>query len=235
MTECKGQPRLQKVVAIAIFLKYKLGQSSIMRNYSVNKIHTLTKISATTIKKYLPILKQCGFVDFCGKNNQHLIVTKLCSHTKGRNVKIDNFCFDSYKDVYKSLRAYLALIIQSHKDFVKRTIQIAANPKNWNEFIAARKYMKRLVKQGVLCGLHDEYREYGLSFKRIAIETGNCARTAQRIMNYAINKGWVSKKRNFKKIFMPKINRRQSDIFTFSTLNNIYIVYANTYELNILL
>lgn len=233
MTECKGQPRLQKAVAFAVFMKHKLGNSSLMRDYTINKIHTLTKISATTIKKYLPILKQCGFVNFCGKNNQHLIVTKLCSHTQGRNVKFDNFCFDSYKDVYKSLRAFLALIIQSHKDFVKRTLQIVAKPKNWKEFKAARKNVKRFVKQGILCDVREKYKEYGLSFKRIAIETGNCVRTAQRIINYAIDKGWVSKKKNYKKIFVPRINRRQSDMFTFSTLNNVYIVYANTYELNI--
>lgn len=233
MTECKGQPRLQKAVAFAVFLKHKLGQSSMMRNYSVNKIHTLTKISATTIKKYLPILKQCGFVAFCGKNNQHMIVTKLCSHTKGRNVRIDNFCFESYKDVYRSLRAYLALLIQSHKEFIKRTLQIAANPNNWEEFKAARKTVKRLVKQGIIRGMNVAYKEYGISFKRIAKETGNCTRTAQRIINYALNKGWVSKKRNYEKIFIHKINYRQVDGFTFATRNNVYRVFANTYELNI--
>ena len=56
MNEMKGQPRLQKALAFAIFLKFKLGRSSLMRNYSTNKIHTLTGISATTINKYLPVL-----------------------------------------------------------------------------------------------------------------------------------------------------------------------------------
>lgn len=232
MNECKGQPRLQKAVAMALYLKFKLGRSSMMRNYSINKIHNLTKISATTIKKYLPILKENGWVTFCGKKQQHLIVNKLSSHTENRNICVDIFCFDSFADTYRSLRSFLALIIQSHKNFIKRTLQIATNPQKGENFKDARKLVKRLVKQGILRDVYSTYKEYGLSFKRIAKETGNCVRTAQRIMQYAINKNWVKKQNHVEKVFVPNINYYKVEGYTYSTKNNLYRVYSNTYELN---
>lgn len=229
MNDCKGQPRLQKALAFAVYLKFCLGRSSTMRNYSINKIHTLTKISATTINKYLPILVEQGWVKFDGKNQQHLVVSKLCSHTDKRNICIDKFCFDSFKEVYRSLRAFLALIIQSHKDFIKRTIQIATNPQKGQNFKAARKLVKRLVNQGVLRSVYDAYKEYGLSLKRIAKETGNCVRTAQRIMNYAISKKWITKQHNYEKVESANF---YDDGFMFYKNGNLYKIYANTYELN---
>ncbi len=222
---------LQKALAFALLLKAKLGRSSSMHNYSINKIHTLTKVSATTINKYWPILIKNGWVKFEGKTNQHLIVSNLASHTDKRNIRVDNFCFDSYKDVYRSLRAFLALIIQSHKDFIKRTIQIATNPQKGQDYKAARKLVKRLVRQGVLRSIYDAYKEFGLSLKRIAKETGNCIRTAQSIMHYAITKGWVKRHHHYKQVFAPKVNYQYVEGYTFSTKNNLYRVYANTYEL----
>jgi len=229
MNELKGQPRLQKALAFAIFLKFKLGRSSMMRNYSINKIHTLTGISATTINKYLPVLIENGWVRFDGKNQQHLIVCKLASHAENRNICVDKFCYDSYKDVYRSLRAFLALIIQSHKDFIKRTIQIATNPKRGQNFKAARKLVKRLVRQGVLKSVYDAYKELGLSLKRIAKETGNCVRTAQNIMNYAISKNWCSKQHHYEKVESTNF---YYDGYMFYKNGNLYNVFANTYELS---
>jgi hypothetical protein len=229
MNECKGQPKLQKALAIAVLLKQRLGRSSMMRNYSINKIHTLTKISATTINKYMPILIENGWVSFCGKNNQHLIVSKLCSHTDGRNICVDKFCFESFADVYRSLRAFLALIIQSHKDFIKRTIQIATDPKRGQNFKGARKLVKRLVRQGLLRSIYDAYKEYGLGYKRIAEETGNCIRTAQRIMQYAVRKRWTKKQSHYERVYAPNYF---SDDYTYHKDKFMYIVHANTYELS---
>lgn len=229
INECKGQPKLQKALAFAILLKYKLGRSSLMQNYSINKVHTLTNVSATAIKKYMPILIENGWVSFCGKNKQHLVVRKFASHTKTRNICVDKFCFKSFKDVYYSLRAFLVLIIQSHKDFIKRTLQIATNPKRGQNFKAARKLVKRLVKQGILKSVFETYKEYGLSFKRIAKETGNCARTAQRIMQYAVNKKWVEKQNHYEKVNSTNF---YCDYYTFYKNGKLYKVYANTYELS---
>lgn len=235
ITECKGQPKLQKALALALYMKHCFGRSAMLKNYSINKIHNVTGISATTIKKYLPILVEYGWIDFVGKENEHLIVCKLASHTAGRNIKVDKFCFKSFLDVLRSLRAFIALLIQAHKDFVKRTIQTFAAPETTIEFKAARKQVKRLVRQGVLSGVDSAYKEYGLSFKRIAKETGNCVRTAQRIIKYAIAKGWVGKHHNQEIIYLPNICYRYVDGCTFTTKDYIYKVNANTYTLNVCL
>lgn len=232
VNECKGQPTLQKALAIALYMKYKLGRSSMMRDYTINKLHKLTHISPTTINKYLPILIKQGWVHFDGKNKQHLIISKLASHTDNRNICVDKFCFTSFTETYRSLRAFIALIIQSHKDFVKRTIQIATNPQKGENCKAARKLVKRLVKQGILRTIYDAYKEYGLSYKRIARETGNCVRTAQRIMKYAKDKNWVKIHHNQEQVFAPKVYFRKVEGYYFSTKNNLYRIFANTYELN---
>ena len=232
INECKGQPKLQKALAIALLMKQRFGRSSILKNYTINKIHKMTGISATTLNKYLPVLIEYGWVSFCGKNNQHIVVSNLASHTDGRNIKVDRFCFDSFFEVYRSLRAFIALIIQSHKDFIKRTIQIATDPKRGQDFKAARKLVKRLVKQGVLRSIYDGYNEFGLSYRRIASEIGNCIRTAQRTIQYAIDKSWVVKEHHSERIYAPRVNYDNVEGFSFSTKNNLYIVYANTYTLS---
>lgn len=228
---CKGDPQLQKAVAFAIYVKYKFGRSSMMRDFTINKIHKLTGISPTTIKKYLQILSRMGYLSYQGKNNQHLIICRLSSHTDRRNITIDKFCFDSFKDVYRSLRAYVALSIQAHKDFIRRTIQTATDPKRGQNFKAARNIVKRLVRNGILKSVYGVYRELGISYKRIAKETGNCVRTAQRIIQYAVSKKWVTKHTHFEQVFAPKVNFHYVEGFTFSTMNNLYRVLANTYVL----
>lgn len=232
MNECKGNPQLQKAVAIAICIKKHLDRSSMMRNYTINKLHTLTKISATTLNKYMPMLIENNLVRFEGKNNQHLVVSKLASNTNNRNICIDKFVFDSFQSIYYSLRSFLALIIQSHKDFIKRTIQIATKPQRGDDCLAARKLVKRLVKQGILNGKYERFKDFGLGLKRIAKETGNCIRTAQRVMKFAIENNWCVKHKNVLQFWAKNVFYRDIQGFTFSTKNNIYKVCANSYVLN---
>lgn len=222
---------MQKALAFAILLKHCLGRSSMMRDYSINKIHLLTKVSPTTINKYLPMLIENGWVGFCGKDGQHLVVKRLCSQTRGRNITIDKFGFESFSDVYRSVRAFVALLIQVRKEYVRRTIQIVANPQKGDNFYAARKLLKRLVKQNILSDIYAKYKEYGLSLKTIAKETGNCVRTAQRIMSYVVEHGWANRQHHYEQVFAPRVNFRHVCGYTFATRNNLYIVRANTYDM----
>lgn len=230
MNEIKGQPMQQKALAFAIYLKFKVGRDSIVKDFSINKIRKITGLSATTINKYLPILLQNGWASICGSTKKHLVINRLASSTNNRNVCIDRFCFNSFKDVYNSIRSFLAILIQARKDFIKRTIQIATNPKVGENCKAARKTVKRLVREGIIRDV--EYKEYGLSYKRIAKELGNCARTAFRVMQYAIKKKFVGKHNNVEQIYAPKVFYRSIIGYTFSTKNNIYRVYANTYTIS---
>lgn len=230
---CKGDPRLQKALAIALYLKHLLGRTSTMPNWSANKLHKLSGISPTTLKKYLPIIRRQGWAHFCGKNNEHLVISSLSSHTADRNIRVDAFRFDSFKETYRSLRAFLALAIQHRKDFIGRTIQTYRDPSSHKELVKARKTLKRLVGKGILKGVDVKFRELGTSYKRIAQETGNCIKTAQNIIRYALNMGWCHKKRNCEQYYLKGICFREGgEFFTFSTRSNIYIMHPNRYILH---
>lgn len=232
ISKCKGQPMLQKALAFALFLKSKLDRSCSIPNYTINKIHEITGIPATTIKKYLPTLAQQGWITFGGKNNQHLFISNLCSSNDKRNIKTDMFVWDSFKNVIRSIRAFIALAIQARKNFVKRTLQALANPVNDKDFKATKRLVKRLVKQGVLDSRYQTYKEYGLSLKRIAKEIGMCVRTTQTIMNFALEQKYVAKYHNFEQICAKNVHYLNIEGYTFTTNNNMYIIKANLYVLS---
>lgn len=228
----KGNPKQQKALSLCLLLKYRCGRNSTIKDWTYNKLHNITSMSATTLRKLLPILIKNGWVHFSGKNNQHLVVGRNASHNKERNIRVDIFCFDSFKKLYNSVRALVALAVQHRKDFIRHTIQTCHNPKDNKELRKARKHMKRLVRMGVLKGMDDEYNELGLSYSRIAQETGNCIRTAQRIIKFAIIAGWCSKKQ--KKTFyqLKGISFREGyGLFTYASKDYIVIMGANRYSL----
>lgn len=230
-----GDPLLQKAVAIAVFVKRKLGRTATMGNFTINKLHKLTKISPTTLNKYLPILVENGFARIEGKNKKSLTILNMSSHNKGRNIRIDRFCFNSFKEVYRSLRAFLALIVQSRKDFIKRTLLLTTDPKSGKAYKVARKKVRRLVRNGFLNSMYQKFVECGLSLKRIAKETGNCVRTAQSIMQYAIKKGWCKKQHNFERFrvnFSDSLSKYIPFKHAFLKNGYLYVFHANTYTLS---
>lgn len=231
ITDIKGQPMLQKALAFALLIKFKMGRDSTVPNWSINKLRTISGLSSTAIKKYLNILNELNWIRYEGKSYQQLTIKRIASHTPKRNINVDALCFDSFKDAYNSVRALIVMFIQSHKNFIKRTIQTAENPSYKDDYKSVRKTMKRLVKIGILNGLYEDYKEYGLSYKRIARETGNCEKTAFTFMQYAIDKGWIIKHNNVVQVYSPNVNYREVEGYTFSTKNNLYVIHANVYEL----
>lgn len=230
--ECIGNPRIQKAVSIAVLLKIRLGRVSTMHNWSVNKIHELTGISATTINKYLPLMKSIGLVCTEGRNNGHLVVKRLSSKRQGRNIDISKFDFSSFKDIYNCLRAFLALAIQARKEFVRRALHASQNPSSPGELKRARSKLRRLVKNGVISGMDAKFEDHGISRARIARETGNCLRTAHNIIEFAINKKWWKKENHEIRVLLSGIAYRDTgELFTYTTKNYLVISLANTYIL----
>lgn len=228
--ECKGNPLMQKTVAMAIYIKFILGKTSNLPDYSVNKLHKITHIAPTSIKKYIPIMIKKGWAMI---RNGSLTILCMRSHNTGRNINIDRFNFESFKETYRSLRAFIALSIQARKDYIRRTLLLVNNPKSAKENKVARKKVRSLVRRGFLDSLYQKYMEAGLSLKRIAKETGNCVRTAQRIMQYAIRQKWCKKQHHFlkfpaKKYFLEFIPSKHA----FMSNGFVYIVQANTYTLS---
>lgn len=230
--ECIGNPRIQKAVSIAILLKIHLGRISTMHNWTVNKIHNLTGISATTIKKYLPVMKALGLVHTEGRGSEHLVVRRLSSKRQGRNIDISQFDFSSFKDIYNCLRAFLALAIQARKEFVRRALHASHNPASSGELKRARAKLRRLVKNGAISGMDAKFEDHGISRARIARETGNCIRTASNIVSFAIKMRWWRKENHKIRVLLSGIGFRETGgLFTYATKNYLVISLANTYTL----
>ncbi len=122
--------------------------------------------------------------------------------------------------------------IQYNKDFIRHLLQARHNPDTPECFRKARRQVRNLVKNGVLDSMDAQYKEYGLSLKRIAEGVGCCVRTAQRIIDFAEFNQWVERERHFEWYPAPGVNHRQIDGFTFSTKDALCIVRPNTYVLS---
>lgn len=229
--------RQQKVLSTALALKIALGAKSEIRNWNYNKIKKIIKISPNTFKKLLPDLEKEGFVKFVGKNKQTMVICKLHSDTADRNISVDLFDvgkdgFVSYKEVYYSLRTFFVMYLQHKKNYLRKTIQSYQNPKRSDNFKLLRKKVRRLVRGGVLRSMQDGFKEWGMSYKRIAEQTGNCLRTAQRIVKYGIEHGWMTKQVNIIRDYIPNVRGRYVPGYDFTTRNYGYILYANSYTLS---
>lgn len=228
--EIQGSPLKQKALALAICVKLHIDISSAIPNFSINKLHTITGLSPNTIKKFLPIMEELGFVSYQGKDNNVLVVHRLCSKKKHRNITIDRIKTGSFKQIYNSLRSFIFLFIQANKDSIKRLFQSISNPKSMKELRSAKRTCKHLAALNIVFG--NEYQEYGLSLRKIASSIGCCVKTAQKVVDFAIKNKWAKKNNHYKKDYMPNVCYTNIDGYTFTTLNHGYKVYANTYELS---
>lgn len=224
--DCRCDQRRQKAVAIALYIKQCLGRDSTLKDFTFNKLHKLTGISPTTLRKYMPILIDNGWVTFSGKRNQHLVANRISSKTDNRNASIDCSQATSFKEILTLLRARIVLMIQERKDYIKRTIQAASNPSNYKEGKEARSILKRLVRNGVVASMFSCYRELGISLKRIAEEIGVCVKTAQKIIGKAIEKKVLVREHHSERVFSPN---HLIEGYTFYHNGYSYLVHANTY------
>lgn len=219
-----------KAVSLLIVLKKRLGKTSSLCNASQNKIASLSGVSPNTIKSYMPTWIRLGLVEWRGKNNDVFVVNKLCSKTSHRNVDISRIDMSSFWKVYKGLKSFLFLIILSCKDFVKRMIRTATDSDDLSETKKARKFCNRYAKRDK--NKDFEYKEYGISLRKIGQKLGFCKRTAETIVDFAVKKRWCKKFNNYEWTFMPGVNKMYVDGFTFTTKNYGFVVKANTYTLN---
>ena len=209
-----------KAISLLLFF-YQKYEGNVIKNWSVNKIASITGINALTVKKRIKTLLENGYAKIDGTS---LILLSVVSKHKDRNINISNICYDSIKDVEKSLYAILLCIIQSHKDFCKRTILQAKNARNAKTLRIARSLKRKY-------GYNENYDERGLSYRRIAIKLGISLKTAFDYVKYAVKKGFVNVQNHFFCIFTPNVNRYPIEGYTFTTDNYAYIVTPNTYTI----
>lgn len=216
-----------KAVALAIYIK-RHTTSSTVKNWTVNKLHEITKLSATTIKKRLPILLNCGLVERQGKNKQHLCFGKMKSSCDRNNIDISAIKADTVKDIENSLLALLVVLIQRQKDYVRLQLQCALDGKTWASVKEARRKRK-------VYGWRSRFVENGLSYARIARKLGVSIKKAFDTVAFGVRCGFFAKISHFIGIVV-KGARNLSEVpqgFTFiSKKGNLWRVYANTYQLS---
>lgn len=224
-----GDKAAQKAVSLLLLLKSRLGKTSSIKNASLNKIAGISGCHPNTIKRYLSLWVEMELVEWQGKNKDILVVKKLHSKNKKKNVCIEKLDYSTFKDLLHTMRALLFLVLQSHKSFIKRLIRVATNPKRGEDFKRARKLSESYAvrENGEL-----KYKEHGFSFKKISEKLGYCTKTAQKIVKTAINRHWCNKTRNYERQLLPNVCGMYVEGYTFTTRNYGYRVYANTYELS---
>ena len=222
----------QKTLALAIYLKYKLTDSR-FKHYTLNKLANATGLDYKTLRKYMALLISHEYAHIEGMDKKQIfVVNSLAAKKQNCNVDIGIFDCTSLKTTIKSLRAFIVMHLQAKKDEIKQILQARNDPKRSDDYREVRKKVRKLVREGVLQSPIQEYKEYGLSYKRIAKELGCSIVTAVKIVKCALEKGWATKQRNFEQIYDKGVNGVPVEGYTFTTKDYLYIIHPNTYTLS---
>ena len=217
-----GNKELLKAIAMFLLIRKRLG-SNILKDYSINKLVNLLGAHACTIKKRMHVLAQYGLVTIVGKT---LMLRSVVSKHAKRNVNVGErkIEYSSLKSVEYSLQAILVVVVQSRKDFAKRTIRNAHGASHdFNVIKAARDAARKF-------GYGFEYKENGLSYKTIARRLGVSVKTAVEIVKFAVKRTILKKTTHSIATYMQSVCGMEVYGYTFTTRNYGYKVLANSYS-----
>ena len=231
-------PELRKAIAFSIFIKSRVVSSSVP-HWTINKLHEISGVSATTVKKRLRILRQHNMISFIGKGNHCIVFNSLKSHTAHRNISIKDIDFISDSLSHKNenaqnvkfidnvLTTLLVVEIQNHKNFAKQMIQQSEQPENLKKLKEAKKVCNRF-------GYSVEFIDNGISYKYMAQKIGCGIQKAFDIIKFATRTRILLKMRSVQKFYFPGakfIKEELLRIFTYIRGNIAYKVGANRYQL----
>ncbi len=218
-----------KAVSFSLYVKLNSVSSSVPY-YTINKLHTMTKVSAGAIKKRLKTLEEMGLVEYVGTDGNCVVFKSLRSKSTHKNIDISGIITATEREIQKSLRTMLVVGIQLQKDYASRLLRASHHGLTAKEVKQGRAYSRRY-------GYNGEYKEYGMSYAGIARRLGVSVKTAFEIVKYAVRNEFLEKKRNVQQFFVRGIGFCESKITQFFgncfyTSNNIYFVKANTYSIH---
>lgn len=218
-----GNKDLLKAIAMFLLIRKRLG-SNIIKDYSINKLVSITGAHARTIKKRMHVLSQYGLVSIDGKT---LSLRSVVSRHSQRNVKLgeEEMEYSSLKSVEYSLQSVLVAVIQLRKNFAKQTIRNAHGASRSFKVVKAARDAARKFGYGF------EYIERGLSYKTIAKKIGVSVKTAVEIVKFAIKRAFLSKTTHSIPTYLPSVYGMEVYGYTFTTRNYGYNVLANTYTI----
>lgn len=220
----KGNAEVTKALALLLWVKDRYVSSTI-NNFSYNRLHNLTGLHLNTIRKRIKTLKSLKLVRF---EHNHLVFCTISSKSKYLSYDYKEIKCDTIMDFEKYLCSLQVVEIQRRKDFVKQTLQSLHAPDTLQEYRNAKRICRRYGYQG-------EYKEFGLSYKRIAKELGVSLQKAFDIVKFAVEKQILAKFKHQSQTYIRNakfiVGKFLDDFnFTFCTKNNVYLVFANTYS-----
>ena len=229
-----GNLLLVKAIAMAIFVKNHLRDSRV-QDYTPNRLRDFIgqhqrPLHHTTVKKYVDVLLRADLARMEGKD---LIFGSLSDRRGKFNLSLGNTSRLTIAELENELLAAQVVLIVKRKEFAKRLIERATNPKRtrdgYQDFKQAR---QKCFKYGYTRKFHD----HGLSYKTIARRLGVSLQKAEEVIRYATTHGLLVKHTHQEQFFAYGIGGAakyadSSRHSAFCTKNNVYIVYANTYSL----
>lgn len=218
-----------KALSLLCYLKNEFA-SSVIPDYTLDKIHKITGLHSDTCKKRIKTLVRLGFVEtFTTKDGRTMLkLNSVASRHNNRNIDLNCVVFDSVKSVEKSLYAIYIGEIQKHKEYVKQTIYEAHNSYDLKKLKEAKKRS---------CGYGDKFVDNGLSYKGIAKRLKVSLQKAFNIVSFATEFDFIVKIKRQYQLFCRDAYRRfefcKNDFmkFMFCTKNNLYLILANQYRL----
>lgn len=214
-----------KALALLIFIKNSF-PTSVVPNYSVNKLVRVTGMHANTIRKRISTLADMDLIEFTGKYNQHLKFKKV--RAKNSNIKL-SINTSSVKLIEKGLRALFLVEKVTQKNYVEQRVKLANAPKNIKELKAGRRASKK-------CG-SSNFKDNGISYAYLADKLGVSIKHAVEVVQYAINLKLIVKHKVISQVVYIE-DRANEFVRVFSELkgvfakkNSVYKVEANRYSL----
>jgi len=231
INDIAGSQQKQKAVAFALMLKEKTSNSSVIRKFTIYKIHKLTcdkdgkcGMAYKTIRKYLDVLLK---MELAVIRDGDLYIKKMSSSSKHRNINISKLKINKTRNVFNQIRDLLFLLIQSHKDYIKSILQLRKDPPKGTDFKKVRRLCKKCCKNP-----DAEFADYGISYRKVAKQVGCCVKTAIKVVSDAVKRKWCFKTNNCEVHELFGVNYRKVPGYTFTSRNYGYILRSNTYTLS---
>lgn len=227
-----------KALALAIYVKMNTVSSTVNR-CTVNKLHELTSLHSSTIKKRMKTLLDMELI-MCDQNN-NVTFLSLQSSSNRRNVIFDFTKFKSVSELEYALYSLLLKDILSKKEYVKKEIDEIKNLKKPTSESESKRNKKRIkdlrrllskYKRPTIKSITDEeYKEYGISYDTLSRKLGICRQKTVEIVNFALKHGLITKEKRVEQVYIKNANLlHRLPKGCFCTKNNFYRVFANVYH-----
>lgn len=215
--------QVRKALALSLYCKDELGIHYV-KEFTYNKLHVLTGIHVSTLKKRIRTLMQVGLAFMEGRK---LVFNKVHKDNNRNNIVLDTERMHTLKDYEYAIISMGVAIVQENKNFVKSVIDKCTDPKKLKEYKSAKKFANAH-------GYGMNFLDNGISYKYMANNFDISVKTACSAVKFAVKNLILCVKKNFEQIFVKAVNKnigKSNSEYTFSTKNNVYVVHANSYSL----